>query len=182
MLPGNRAFTVTATCALILVAGCAGARHEETRRAPASLAGGYGVEVEFAVQRVRAATARFVSLDSAVAAGYAASVERCWAHPQHGAMGFHHVNRSLMDATVEVERPEILIYERLGDGRYVLNGVEYIIPYSRWSRDSTPPTLMGQRLKRADDLLVWYLHMWVWRENAAGLFADWHPDVRCPTG
>lgn len=182
MIQRKRALLVAGSCVLILVAACASARNEETRRASASLAAGYGVEVEFAVQRVRAATARFVSLDSAVAAGYAASVERCWAHPQHGAMGFHHVNRSLMDATVEVERPEILIYERLADGQYVLNGVEYLIPYSRWSRDSTPPTLMGQRLKRADDLLVWYLHMWVWRENAAGLFADWHPDVRCPTG
>jgi hypothetical protein len=64
----------------------------------------------------------------------------------------------------------------------VLNGVEYLIPYSRWSRDSTAPTLMGQRLKRADDLRVWYLHMWVWRENTAGLFADWNPAVRCPAG
>lgn len=182
MLHGNRAFMVPATCALILVAGCASARHEETRRASTSLAGGYGVEVEFAVQRVRAATARFVSLDSAVAAGYAADVQQCLAHPQHGAMGFHHENGSLVDATVDVEQPEILVYERLDDGRYVLNGVEYVIPYSRWSPDSAPPTILGQRLKRADRLQLWYLHVWVWRENPAGLFADWNPAVRCPAG
>ena len=134
------------------------------------------------MQQVRAATAAFVSLDSAVAAGYAPTVERCYAHPQHGAMGYHHTNRALMDATVEVERPEILLYERLDDGRYVLNGVEYIVPYTRWSRDSAPPTVLGQLLKREDYLRLWYLHMWVWRENTAGLFADWNPAVRCPAG
>lgn len=182
MIHRSPTLVVPRSCLLILVAACAGARNEDAGPPAASLAGDYGVEVEFAVQRVRAATARFHDLDSAVAAGYAASVARCWAHPQHGAMGFHHVNRSLMDDTVEVERPEILIYERLDDGRYVLNGVEYIIPYSRWSPDSTAPVLIGQRLKRADDLRVWYLHMWAWRENRAGLFADWHPDVRCPAG
>ena len=167
---------------LVLAAGCAGARNEETAHPHASPAAAYGIDAEFGVQRVRAATAAFVSLDSAVAAGYAATVERCYAHPQHGAMGFHHANRALMDARVEVERPEILLYERLGDGRYVLNGVEYIVPYSRWSPDSAPPTVMGQLLKREDDLRVWYLHLWVWRENTAGLFADWNPAVRCPAG
>jgi hypothetical protein len=42
--------------------------------------------------------------------------------------------------------------------------------------------VLGQLLKREDDLRLWYLHMWVWRENAAGLFADWNPAVRCPAG
>lgn len=171
--------TVTNIGMLALIAGCTGARHEETAPPHASTATAYGLETEFGVQRVRAATAAFASLDSAVAAGYAAVVERCYAHAEHGAMGFHHVNRALMDARVEVERPEILLYERLDDGRYVLNGVEYIVPYSRWSRDSAPPTVLDQQLKREDDLRLWYLHMWVWRENTAGLFADWNPAVRC---
>ena len=38
---------------------------------------------------------------------------------------------------------------------------------------------MAQRMQRQDGLQVWYLHMWVWRENPAGLFADYHPGVRC---
>jgi hypothetical protein len=161
---------------------CAGARNQTAAHAHAPPTAGYGGEVEFGVQRVRAATAAFVTLDSAVAAGYAGVVAQCYEHPQHGAMGYHHVNRSLMDSVLEVERPEILVYERLSDGRYVLNGVEYIVPYSRWSPDSAAPTIMGLPLKHADDLRLWYLHAWVWRENTAGLFADWNPAVRCPAG
>lgn len=141
---------------------------------------GFGSEVHQGFERVRAVTAPFASLDSAVAAGYARDVPQCIADGHHGAMGFHHVNRGFIDARVEVEKPEILVYERHPDGRYALNGVEYIIPYRLWSRDSIAPTIMGQNLKRADDLNLWYLHMWVWTRNTAGLFADWNPAVKCP--
>ena len=168
--------------ALAFLAGCAGARHEEAVPPPASIAATYGVEVEFGVQRVRAAAAGFADLDSAVAAGYERAVTRCYADAHHGAMGFHHRKRALMDDHIEPEQPEILLYERLDNGHYRLNGVEYIVPYTRWSPDSTAPTVFGQRLKRADDLRVWYLHAWVWRENTAGLFADWNPAVHCPAG
>jgi hypothetical protein len=128
---------------------------------------------------VQHATNAFRSLDQAVAVGYVASVPNCIAHAQHGAMGFHHVNRTLLDGKLEAERPEILIYERTADGSYVLNGVEYIVPYSVLPRDAEPPTIFGQQLKRADGLELWYLHMWIWKENSNGLFADWNPAVEC---
>jgi hypothetical protein len=143
------------------------------------LAAGTGPEVRDGLARVRAATARFAELDSAAAAGYAREVRECLSHPDHGAMGFHHVNRSLLDARVELERPEILLFERRG-GRYAMTGVEYIIPYRHWPRDSAAPTVMGQTLKRSDELKLWYLHLWAWAGNPAGLFADWNPEVRCP--
>ena len=38
---------------------------------------------------------------------------------------------------------------------------------------------MGQDLKRADSLGIWYLHVWNWTANPSGLFADWNPDVQC---
>jgi hypothetical protein len=148
----------------------------------ARLARGFSAEVRDGLGRVRAATARFSNLDSAVAAGYPRDVARCLADPHHGAMGFHHLNRALLDAQVEVERPEILLYERREDGSYTLTGVEYIVPYSRWPRDSVAPTVMGQALQRGDDLNLWYLHMWAWKENRLGLFANWNPAVACPAG
>jgi hypothetical protein len=151
-------------------------------RGPAALARGYPAVVRDGLVQVRAATARFNNLDSAVAAGYPREVSRCLSDAHHGAMGFHHLNRALLDAKVEVERPEILLYERLDDGRDVLTGVEYIVPYSRWPRDSVAPTVLGQDLVRSDDLRLWYLHMWAWKANDLGLFADWNPAVRCPTG
>lgn len=141
---------------------------------------GYGELVREGLTRVRATLAAYVTLDSAVAAGYARDVPRCYVHEHHGAMGYHHINRGYVDARIEVDRPEILLYERQPDGRYTLNGVEYIIPYTRWPRDSVPPRVFDLDLKQEDDLKLWYLHMWAWKENPAGLFADWNPTVRCP--
>lgn len=134
------------------------------------------------LDRLRAATRAFHTLDSAVAAGYAPDVPDCLVHEHHGAMGYHHVNRGYMDARAEIERPEILLYERLADGTYRLNGVEYIIPYRAWPRDSVAPTIHGQRMKREDNLNFWYLHVWAWTANPDGLFADFHPGVACPAG
>jgi hypothetical protein len=165
---------------LALAGGCASSSHAGTRAAPPTT--GFNADVRQGLDRVRSATSAFTSLDAAVAAGYARDVQRCYDHPAHGAMGFHHINRSHVDARVEVDRPEILLYERKANGTYALNGVEYIIPYTRWPRDSVPPKLMGLDLKREDDLKLWYLHMWAWTTNSAGLFADYNPAVKCPTG
>ena len=75
---------------------------------------------------------------------------------------------------------QILLYERTPDGRYQLNGVEFIVPYALYSRDSVPPLLMGQRLHREDNLNIWYLHVWAWSGNADGVFANFNPAVTSP--
>ena len=139
----------------------------------------YPSEVQEGYQRVRAATAAYRVLDSAVAKGYAASVPQCFSDPTHGAMGYHHLNRAYVDRNVEIEKPEILLYERKADGSYGLNGVEYIIPYRVWPKDSVPPKLMGRDMVQSEPLQLWYTHMWIWTPNKAGLFADWNPEVRC---
>jgi hypothetical protein len=165
------------------VAGCNGGSLREGAGGmageQAAGAGAYGAAVDSDIARVREATEPFRSLDAAAAAGYARSVRQCVAHPEHGAMGYHHANAALLDDRLEVERPEMLVYERAADGEYVLNGVEYIVPYSARSKEAEPPTIMGQKLKRADGLQLWYLHVWIWRENGAGLFADWNAAVEC---
>ena len=132
-----------------------------------------------AIEQLRAATRPYHSIDSAAAAGYAREVRDCLVHEHHGAMGYHHVNRRFTDARFELARPEILLYERTADG-YRLNGVEYIIPYAAWPRDSVAPVAMGQRMRREDNLKIWFLHVWAWKENPNGVFADYHPDVSCP--
>jgi hypothetical protein len=132
------------------------------------------------IARLRAATRPFRMLDSAVAAGYARDVPNCLVHEHHGAMGYHHVNRAYTDAKVDVERPEILLYERRPDGEYKLNGVEFIVPYAAWPRDSVAPQLMGMKLKHEDNLKIWYMHVWAWSDNADGMFADFNPSVQCP--
>jgi hypothetical protein len=133
------------------------------------------------LELLRAATRPFQNIDAAVAAGYTRDVADCLVHEHHGAMGYHHVNRGLADAKVDVEHPEILLYERLPNGQYRLNGVEFIVPYRAWPRDSVPPMVMGQRMKHEDNLNIWYTHVWAWNDNPDGLFADFNPNVRCDT-
>ena len=151
-----------------------------TTASRAQIGSAYGPGVTKALDSLRNATRRFQSLDSAVAAGYTRDVADCLVHEHHGAMGYHHGNRALNDAKVETEHPEILLYERLPDSTYRLNGVEYIVPYRAWPRDSIPPIALGQTMKHEDNLQVWYLHAWAWTDNEDGVFADFNPAVRCP--
>jgi hypothetical protein len=150
------------------------------RRSVADFATGYEATVASDVGTLRNATRTFHVLDSAVAAGYTRDVANCLVHEHHGAMGYHHTNARLMDARVDVAHPEILLYERLPSGEYRLNGVEYIVPYTSWSRDSAPPLVMGQRMLQEDNLKFWYLHVWAWNRNPDGLFANFHPAIQCP--
>ncbi|HEX4684087.1 MAG TPA: hypothetical protein VH277_15330 [Gemmatimonadaceae bacterium] len=158
---------------MVIAAACARAPSAEPSQA------GTEVTAQRDMERLRAATRPFRSLDSAVAAGYPREVADCIVHAHHGAMGYHHLNRALVDASADVEHPEILLYERLPDETYRLNGVEFIVPYRFHGRDSTPPEVMGQTMKREDNLKYWYLHVWAWIPNAEGMFADFNPDVRC---
>lgn len=169
------------------LAGFGGANAGAQSPPPAPAAGGreivptgFGEEVDRDIARVRKATEKFKDLDRAVAAGYPREVSGCVQNPPQGGMGFHHQNPAYMDARLEVDRPEILVYERMPGGEYKLNGVEYIVPIDAWSR-SEPPTIMGQKLKRAPKLGIWYLHVWIWEPNPSGLFADWNPNVKCST-
>ena len=177
MLVPSRAVASLVLAGSLSFAACSHGSRQNAAAAPSTQ---FNPEVTAGLAQARAATARFAVLDSAVAAGYARDVPRCFADPHHGAMGFHHLNRGYVDERVEVERPEILLYERHADGRYQLNGVEYIIPFTRWPRDSVPPTIMGMDMKREEDLRLWYLHMWLFTDNASGIFADWNPAVKCP--
>jgi len=170
------------TIVLLSLAGACRAATRSTLRANATPVATNDPVVADDLARLRAATRAYQDLDSAVAAGYARDVADCLVHEHHGAMGYHHMNRALVDAKIEIERPEILLYERRPDGAYRLNGVEYIVPYRAWPRDSAPPITFGQRMRHEDNLHLWYLHVWAWTNNADGLFADFNPAVQCPAG
>jgi hypothetical protein len=138
---------------------------------------GLGDAVDRDVAKVRAATARFKSTEAAEAAGYA-RVTDCVEHQPAGAMGYHFQNNALLDTTLDVEHPEVMVYERKPDGGFKLNGVEFLVPIPAWTSPE-PPRIMGQALKRADSLGIWYLHVWTWEPSPSGLFADWNPRVKC---
>jgi hypothetical protein len=144
---------------------------------PGIIPTGLGDSIDHDLVRLREATARFNAVDAAIAAGYAPT-DKCVSHSSHGAMGLHYKNAALRDATLDVERPEILLYVRMPDGSFKLTGVEFVVPFTAWTREE-PPTIMMQELRREETLKIWYLHAWVWQANTAGIFADWNPGVQC---
>ena len=152
----------------------------DTAQAPGIVPSGLATPSIATSPELRAATARFKSTEAAEAAGYK-RVTDCVEHQPAGAMGYHFQNNALLDTTLDVEHPEVLVYERKPEGGFKLNGVEFLVPISAWT-STEPPRIMGQALKRADSLGIWYLHVWTWEPSPSGLFADWNPRVKCGTG
>jgi hypothetical protein len=146
-------------------------------RAPGILPSGLGDAIDRDVAKIRDATAKFQTSKAAEAAGYKLATG-CVQHQPAGAMGYHFNNEALFDATLDVEHPEVLVYEKRPDGTFQLNGVEFYVPASAWT-SAEPPRIMGQELKTAPGLGFWFLHVWVWKRSPSGLFSVWNPDVKC---
>lgn len=126
---------------------------------------------------LRAATARFQRYEVAKDANYTFLFMNMCMSNDIGGMGYHYVNTALLDDKVDVATPEALLYEPGTNGQLRLVGVEYVIPKSAWT-SSTPPVLFGKSfVLNAFDL--WALHVWVWKDNPRGLYADWNPRVTC---
>ena len=140
-----------------------------------------------ALAAVRAATAKYHRVEVALADGYAPTPV-CAASPA-GAMGIHYVNAALRhDATFDPLRPELLIYEPQRNGKLRLVAVEYVITRSVWdaANPGTIPTFLGQPFFRSFGPAAhgepdhYELHVWLWRHNPSGMFAQWNPKVSCP--
>jgi hypothetical protein len=168
---------------LIFMSMCAAAaqtRVADTSQPRGVLPSGLGDAVDRNVVKVREATAKFKTTEAAEAAGYKGETG-CIEHQPEGAMGYHFKNNALLDTTLDLEHPEVLVYEKKPDSTFQLNGVEFLVPISAWTA-LWPPRIMGQALKKADSLGIWYLHVWTWKPSPTGLFADWNPDVKCGEG
>jgi hypothetical protein len=130
-----------------------------------------------AIADVRKATTQFHDIEAAIQAGYSTQFPAGCAKSADGAQGFHYLNEGLVDANVELLRPELVMYEPGPNGQRNLVGVDYIVPLSL---SETPPTLLGQEFAPlGPPLNVWALHIWAWRPNPSGMFALWNPKVSC---
>jgi len=128
---------------------------------------------------VRAATAKFQSVEAAMQAGYEPFME-CFDNPGVGAMGYHYLKGSLLDLTVEELTPEAMVYEADANGGLTLVAVEYIIPAKEWDAQNTEmATLFGQKFHLNEKLGVYVLHAWIGKENPRGVYDDWNPTVSC---
>jgi len=132
------------------------------------------------VEEIRSATVFYQDVEIAESAGYhRLELEECVESPE-GAKGYHYVNASLLDLSLEPDEPEMLIYAPDAVGNLTLVAVEYAVPITAWDvYDSDPPSLFGKdfHVNMEQDLYV--LHSWVWQDNPAGMFADYNPAVSC---
>lgn len=129
------------------------------------------------VENVRDTNSRFQDVSVAVEEGY--SPIPCASGANGGAMGIHYVNAQyLEDGVIDIAKPEAVLYEPLADGGLELLAVEYIT-------FEGPASLEGHlfNFNNAPNrygLEPFYeLHVWSWRENPHGHFADMNPDVSC---
>jgi hypothetical protein len=126
---------------------------------------------------VRTANQRFKDVSAATKEGYAPIP--CASGVSGGAMGIHYVNADyLRDDKLDVARPEAVMYEPMADGTLKLVAVEYIT-------SKGPASLEGQLFNfnsapNRYGLGPFYeLHVWAWKPNPTGAFADMNPDVSC---
>ena len=171
------------TLALLVSSSPAGA---QTLRASADPHGGHGAATadDSLAAKVREATAIYRDIAQATADGYA-QFGGCVSGPEVGAMGVHFVKGALVDATLEIEHPEALIYE-IKDGVARLVGVEFITPAPVWdAQHADLPLLAGHHLQyfgapnRYRLPALYELHVWAWRDNPNGSYVDWNPRVSC---
>jgi hypothetical protein len=137
-------------------------------------------------EAVRKATEPYQDVNAAIAAGYVKN-GGCVSGPEEGVMGVHFANFALFDGTVDVENPEVLVYEPR-NGRLHLVAAEYVVPASAWDPNHAPsdkPHLMDHLFhfvsgpNRYGPDSFYELHVWAWKDNPHGSFADWNPKATC---
>ncbi len=135
--------------------------------------------VERQLEALRKATTPFYSFDVALAAGWDLQMSGCVESPA-GGMGYHYgnVDQLAQAGNLSLFRPEALLYMPLEDGSMEFVAVEYIVAGDDWPH-AEPPEFLGQHLHYNPILDIWALHVWIARENPAGIFEDWNPEVHC---
>ncbi|HEU5208229.1 MAG TPA: hypothetical protein VFU06_02355 [Longimicrobiales bacterium] len=123
-----------------------------------------------------------------------------------GAMGIHFAHPGRLGITAppnprvdgssthtDFLQPGVLIYEPQADGSLELVAVENLVFLEAWKAagNTEPPAFMGQpynlmvddpatELDEAHRFAPHYdLHVWLYRENPRGTFAQFNPDVSC---
>ena len=139
------------------------------------------------VQELRSKLGAYKNVEAAGKAGYKL-FHGCVNGPDGGAMGVHFVKDALVgDGKIDADNPEALIYE-YRNGKFNLVAVEYVVIADDWNKanDNMPPVLKGQLFtynvtpnRYGIPAAFYALHVWAWKDNPNGMFADWNPRVSC---
>ncbi len=138
---------------------------------------------------VRNLTAPFHNFDKAAEAGWFAQLSPCVEHPEFGGMGYHYGNPAYLgNGYIDALKPEALLYEPMKNGKLRLVAVEYILPFAPPAEEGgdpiegDQPSLFGEAFQNSPhvgEFGAWTLHVWLWRNNPEGMFAEWNPNVSC---
>jgi len=94
-------------------------------------------------------------------------------------MGVHYVNGALLkDGIVDIAKPEAVMYEPKADGKMDLVAVEYIAFKGPAALDDHLFNFVTEPNRYGLDKF-YELHVWAWRPNPTGAFADNNPNVSC---
>jgi hypothetical protein len=148
------------------------------------------------LQRARAGLEKYQDPVVAVHDGYLSTVA-CVEYTQGGpgsmhyapgGMGVHFINLQYFGPKLDPAKPQVLIYEPEGD-RLRLAAAEWFVPTD--VAGSTRPAIFSQDLQgpmegheplQPRGLHHYDLHVWLWKDNPAGLFSATNPAVKCPKG
>ena len=121
----------------------------------------------------RAATAKYRQFSKAIEDGY---TDINVIVPN---MGYHFMKSAIVDAIFEIRKPEILVYNKRGDGSFELVAVEYAVPISA-TPNAAPEGFTGSAdvWERNTDFGLWLQHAWLWKFNPDGVFHDTNPLVQ----
>ncbi|HET7202629.1 MAG TPA: hypothetical protein VFI92_04620 [Steroidobacteraceae bacterium] len=125
------------------------------------------------LETVKRATARFLDEQAAIDAGYV-DISVFYQN-----MGHHYLKPTLLDATFELEQPELLVYAvDPCSGARRLVAVEYAAPVDLVK--DAPAGFAGtdDRWTVNQQFQLWTLHVWLYEYNPAGVFAS--HNVRVP--
>lgn len=135
------------------------------------------------LKAVREALGKYKDPIAAVHDGYFSTVG-CIEYPD-GGMGVHFLNTALMGPEPDPLRPQVLIYEPDRD-QLRLVAAEWFVPLATGVKER--PAIFGQPFNgpmeghhplMPSGLHHYDLHVWLFKENPAGMFNPTNPNVKC---
>ncbi len=159
------------------------------------------------LDEVRAATEKYRDVNAALADGYVRDwMDVCETAyhmgldlEKHGSMGLHFIRQDLLgilddetrlDVTgshTDFLRPAVLVYEPKPNNGFELVAIENMVSAEAWQAagHSEPPSFQGTEYHfTPDDPRMFTkgrydLHVWLYRDNPTGMFAQYNPTVTC---